>query len=205
MASEFPNREAINKRLLRYLSREDDANEAVNPCHWWLPMVAIHHWPEDHWMSLDVIGCWWLALLRKYGQGMSRRSTNTLQIHQPKVLQNQLLLQSHHRVHPWTKKHYPRNQSALVSWQPTSLQPISLWPSYILATLDGAQIVLGCQESKHVHGQTASYFVIQRTWQQPRNTELFNQILMLAWPVMLHLSSVRKVERPNSSLHVNSK
>ena len=33
MASEFPNREAINKRLLRYLSREDDANEAVNPCH----------------------------------------------------------------------------------------------------------------------------------------------------------------------------
>ena len=38
-------------------------------------------------MSLDVIGCWWLALLRKNGQGMSRQSTNTLQIHQPKVLQ----------------------------------------------------------------------------------------------------------------------
>ena len=30
-ASEFPNREAINKRIFRYLSREDDANETINP------------------------------------------------------------------------------------------------------------------------------------------------------------------------------
>ena len=30
-ASEFPNRDAINKGLFRYLSREDDANETINP------------------------------------------------------------------------------------------------------------------------------------------------------------------------------
>ena len=30
-ASEFPNREAINKRIFRYLSREDYANETINP------------------------------------------------------------------------------------------------------------------------------------------------------------------------------
>ena len=30
-ASEFPNREAINKRILKHLSREDDANEIINP------------------------------------------------------------------------------------------------------------------------------------------------------------------------------
>ena len=30
-ASEFPNREAINKRISKHLSREDDANDAVNP------------------------------------------------------------------------------------------------------------------------------------------------------------------------------
>ena len=30
-ASEFPNREAINKRIFRYLSSEDDANETINP------------------------------------------------------------------------------------------------------------------------------------------------------------------------------
>ena len=30
-ASEFPNREAINKRILEHLSREDDASETINP------------------------------------------------------------------------------------------------------------------------------------------------------------------------------
>ena len=30
-ASEFPNREAINKRIFKYLSREDYANETINP------------------------------------------------------------------------------------------------------------------------------------------------------------------------------
>ena len=30
-ASEFPNREAINRRILKHLSREDDANEIINP------------------------------------------------------------------------------------------------------------------------------------------------------------------------------
>ena len=30
-ANEFPNREAINKRIFRYLSREDVANETINP------------------------------------------------------------------------------------------------------------------------------------------------------------------------------
>ena len=52
-------------------------------------MVAIHQRPEDHWMSLDVIGCWWLALSRKHGQGIyvktvNKYSTNPLAKSPPK-------------------------------------------------------------------------------------------------------------------------
>ena len=51
-------------------------------------MVGIHYWPEHHWMSLDVIGRWWLALSRKHGQGTTSQK---------------LPLQSLHRV-PLNKK-----------------------------------------------------------------------------------------------------
>jgi len=103
-------------------------------------MVGIHYWPEHHWMSLDVIGRWWLALSRKHGQGTTSQKTP------PKSTSSAITSSG--------APQNPRNQFG--SRQPASLQPISLiLPSYILATLDGAQNVLSGR-SQYIHRQTVT-------------------------------------------------
>ena len=126
-------------------------------------MVGIHYWPEHHWMSLDVIGRWWLALSRKHGQGTTSQ----------KLLQNQLPLQSLHRVPhriPGINlvhgNPHPCNPSPLF-YQATSLPP---WTVHKTCWAVGHNIFTG------------------KLW--PCFAILFNQILVLAWPLMHHLSSV---------------
>ena len=133
-----------------------------------LPLMVAYgcHSPAAR-RSLDVTGCHWMLVAgsfkktwSRYVKTVNKYSTNPLAKSPPKSTSSAITSQG---APLNKKKQYPRNQSAFGSWQPTSLQPISLLPSYILATSDSAQNVLGCHGSKYVHGQTASYFVIEWT------------------------------------------
>ena len=120
--------------------------------------------PSCHWMSLEFAGglnifrentgCHWTLVASSVKKYMQQGTTSQ------KLLQNQLPLQSLHQGAPWTKKNrIPGINLHLVHGNPHPCKPFSLiLPSYILATLDGAQNVLGCHchKSKYVHRQTAT-------------------------------------------------